>query len=333
MLLSIIIPHYNLPAELLKRCIESILSIGLDPNIYEIIVIDDGSDKAPLWLKETFGQENIKLIVNTHGGPGAARNAGIEAANGLYIQFVDSDDTLQQNNAMQQCIEILKKENPDILRFNFKLSTAPRTRSVIKNTRVKFSNTISGALYMKENNLSGCLWCYIVKKELLCKKEIRFRAGIFHEDEEFNTLTHYHAKTLIASNAQIYNYCIRNGSITKNSEKSAVEKRLNDHLSVIEHLCSFKASVNHSSNNIQKKGLERKLATLTVDHIINRLYAGESAQNISTLLKERFSPLMLYPIRNGDYSIKFNLFRLLANHNAGISFLRLIVPTYHKEQK
>ena len=91
--------------------------------------------------------------------------------------------------------------------------------------------------------------------------------------------------------------------------------------------------LHYQSNNIQKRGLERKLATLTVDHIINRLHAGESAQSIHTLLKERFTPLMLYPIRNGDYSIKFNLFRLLANYNAGISILRLIVPTYHKEQK
>ena len=333
MLLSIIIPHYNLPAELLKRCIESILSIGIDPTIYEIIVIDDGSTTPPLWLKQTFGQENIKLITNTHGGPGAARNTGIEAASGQYIQFIDSDDTLQQNNAMQQCIEILKKESPDILHFKFKLCTTGKIPTKTRNTRVSFSNTISGALYMKTNNLSGCLWRYFVKKELLDKKEIRFRSNIYHEDEEFNTLTHYHAKTLITSNAQIYNYCIRRGSITSSYEKEAVEKRLNDHLSVIENLCSYKAAVNHLSNNIQRKGFERKLATLTVDHIINRLHAGESAQNIHTLLKERFTPLMLYPIRNGKYSIKFNIFRLLANHKTGINILRLIVPTYHKEPK
>ena len=89
---------------------------------------------------------------------------------------------------------------------------------------------------MKEFNLSGSPCRYFVRRELLMEKNIRFPENIFHEDEEFNTILHYHADTLIYSNAVLYRYCIREGSTTANTSKEFERKRIDDMLHIIEHL-------------------------------------------------------------------------------------------------
>ena len=68
MLLSIVIPHYNLPREMLKRCIDSIIEQALPNGTYEIIIIDDGSEEQPLWLCNEYKNYNIKLINKNHEG-------------------------------------------------------------------------------------------------------------------------------------------------------------------------------------------------------------------------------------------------------------------------
>lgn len=326
MFLSIIIPHYNLPQALLKRCIDSIMATELPTDCYEIIVVDDGSDTPPMWINEIYSTSNIKLITGEHHCQGAARNTGISIAQGTYIQFIDADDTLQCNNAMEQCIAILQRENPDILRFSYRVCKGQSTDKKKKLQKIKYGNTISGAVYMEQNNLPATVFCYFVKTELLRKKNILFTPDIYHEDEEFSTKLHYHAKTLIESNAPIYNYCIReNSTITAKSAKMR-EKRLCDRITVLEKLVKFKKETDKQNNNVQKKALQRKLTTLAVDAIINYIYAGKSAKETYAMCQDRLAPLALYPIE-GDYGIKFNIFKKLANNTTGITILRHIIPT------
>ena len=102
MLLSVVIPHYNIPRKLLTACIDSIMGQGIPDDSYEIIIIDDESEEFPEWVCNTYSRHNIRLIRNPHGGPGAARNRGIDEAKGRYIQFVDADDYLLQNGQMAQ---------------------------------------------------------------------------------------------------------------------------------------------------------------------------------------------------------------------------------------
>ena len=63
MFLSIIIPHYDLPEELLRRCIDSIVEQETTTFDYEIIVVDDGSATPPVWIKEQY--HGITLIEST----------------------------------------------------------------------------------------------------------------------------------------------------------------------------------------------------------------------------------------------------------------------------
>ncbi len=91
MKLSIIIPVYRVEATL-DRCIESVLHQDIDD--FEVILIDDGSpDNCPKMCDEwALRDAHIRVIHQPNGGLSAARNAGIDAAQGEYITFVDSDD-------------------------------------------------------------------------------------------------------------------------------------------------------------------------------------------------------------------------------------------------
>lgn len=331
MFLSIIIPHYNLPRELLERCIASIVRLNIEAGSYEIIVVDDGSPEPPRWVEDSFPGTEIRLITAAHGGPGAARNRGIDEAKGTYIEFVDADDTLIADESYKVCLDKLRSERPDILHFRYQVVTSSKEISPKNTAATNFSNTISGAMYMKRFNLSGSPCCYFFRRELVIKRDIRFPENIFHEDEEFNTILHYHAGALVYCDAVLYNYCIREGSTTANSSKDFEEKRIEDTLHIIERLSDFRNAQKECSN-IQAKGFEHKFTMLCVDAIRNMLYIGMSARAIHGKCRERLAPLGVYPLPAASYSMKYRIFRLLANSKCGMRILRLVTPS-HKPPK
>ena len=90
-LISVIIPVYNVSAYL-PQCLNSV--IGQTYQNLEIIVVEDGSSDGSLLICEEYAEKDsrIHVIRAAHGGISAARNIGIENANGVYLTFFDSDD-------------------------------------------------------------------------------------------------------------------------------------------------------------------------------------------------------------------------------------------------
>ena len=119
LILSIIVPIYKVE-QYLSKCIESLLNQDLSPEDYEIILVDDGSpDRCGKICDEyaaTFS--NIRVVHRANGGLSAARNSGIETAQGQYIQFVDSDDYLEPE-VLKTLVTKMETDNLDILRFNY----------------------------------------------------------------------------------------------------------------------------------------------------------------------------------------------------------------------
>src|SRR4051794_17458760 len=89
--ISIIVPIYNVE-EYLRRCLDSLLTQSLTD--IEVIAINDGSPDSSLQILNHYALKDnrLKIIDQSNGGVSSARNAGIEAANGEYIGFVDPDD-------------------------------------------------------------------------------------------------------------------------------------------------------------------------------------------------------------------------------------------------
>lgn len=90
-LVSIIVPVYN-AAPYLRSCLDSLLAQTLED--IEIICVNDGSsDASPQILDEYANRDHrIRVIHQENAGVSAARNAGLQAAYGAYVGFVDSDD-------------------------------------------------------------------------------------------------------------------------------------------------------------------------------------------------------------------------------------------------
>ena len=89
--LSIIVPVYNVE-KYLRECVDSILNQTFTD--FELILVDDGSpDNCPQICDAYAEQDNrVRVIHQKNGGLSAARNAGIEAARGNWLGFIDSDD-------------------------------------------------------------------------------------------------------------------------------------------------------------------------------------------------------------------------------------------------
>lgn len=103
---SVVIPVHNAQA-CLERCVESWLS--QTRGDLELILVDDGSEDASPALCDAFAERDgrVRVIHQANAGVSAARNAGIEAAEGTYLLFTDSDDYVEPNllEKLGQCME------------------------------------------------------------------------------------------------------------------------------------------------------------------------------------------------------------------------------------
>ncbi|MCL2929532.1 MAG: glycosyltransferase [Trichodesmium sp. MAG_R01] len=100
MFFSIIIPTYN-RLGILEKCLRALESQTYEQHIteYEVIVVDDGStDDTIPWLKANATEfPHLQLWPQSHQGPAAARNLGVEVARGNFIIFIDSDLVVTDN--------------------------------------------------------------------------------------------------------------------------------------------------------------------------------------------------------------------------------------------
>jgi glycosyltransferase involved in cell wall biosynthesis len=93
-LFSVIICTFN-RASLLARALDSLLAqTGLQPEDWEAIIVDDGSTDTTQTVVEPYlrQHENFRYMYHANCGTGASRTAGVEAARGLFVTFLDSDD-------------------------------------------------------------------------------------------------------------------------------------------------------------------------------------------------------------------------------------------------
>lgn len=110
---SLIVPIYN-SEDYVARCLDSLLKQTLKD--IEIVCINDGSTDQSLKILEEYSKKysQIKVYSKENGGCGEARNMGIDKAEGEYIEFVDSDDILEQD-AVEKMYKQAKKYNSDLV--------------------------------------------------------------------------------------------------------------------------------------------------------------------------------------------------------------------------
>ena len=187
-LISVIIPVYNVE-KYLRRCLDSVIAQTYQK--LEIICVDDGSidDSGKICDQYAVRDARIKVIHQENQGLSAARNRGLDAAEGEYIAFVDSDDYILED-MYKKMLDKLLNYNVDlcVCQWQYEFSDG---RQVVKRKNIdptiygrKASLEFARFLYMGnyENGVVVAAWNKLYRRALLDK--IRFE-GRIHEDEAF----------------------------------------------------------------------------------------------------------------------------------------------------
>lgn len=289
-LISFIIASYNTPKELMQECVASLVEIDVPK---EIIIVDDGSEKPV----ECDAPHSVVYRIE-HSGLSAARNHGLEKAQGKYVQFVDADDCLF-SSVYVKILEHAENNNLDMVSFCF----SNKKKNSKSQPPHSFNIPMMGAEYMANNNIRGAACMYLFRREVL--DALRFTNGIYHEDEEFTPLLMLKAKRFVKTDVVAYFYRQHANTITTSREKEHMTKRLNDHLLVILNL---QGKYNELSDILSKTALIRRINQLCMDYLYNIMRFSKSELKARVLdLKENG----LFPLPLKHYTLKYYMFAVI----------------------
>lgn len=176
---SVIVPAYN-AEKYLAECLHSIADQTMDD--FEVIVVNDASTDSTPEIIRRFASEDsrFRLLTVTHGGLSHARNAGIDAAQGEYICFVDADDCCRPT-MLARLLDTLTENLAQICVCRFFKDTEfgpVATFGPLQPEVFDYESAMKAALYQKRILHTAC--GVLFNREIVGDK--RFRNGIWFED-------------------------------------------------------------------------------------------------------------------------------------------------------
>lgn len=211
MMISIIVPVYRVE-EYIKECIDSILAQTYTD--LEIILVDDGSPDNCGNICEDYSKkdERIKVIHKSNGGLSDARNAGIKAAKGEYIGFVDSDDWIEPN-MYETLYKACSTNNADIAICGFYRDYTDKSIACVKFNNEIITGDDAVKKLIDGSQIQDHAWAKLYKTELW--DNIDYPVGKNYEDVRTTYKTFIRAKRVCTVNKALYHYRQRAGSISK----------------------------------------------------------------------------------------------------------------------
>ena len=211
-MISVIIRVYKVE-KYLDKCVESV--VGQTYTDLEIILVDDGSPDGCPAMCDAWAEKDgrIKVIHKPNDGLSSARNAGLAAASGEYVFFLDSDDTISAN-----CIDLLADA---ARRDNSEVCIANVVRIDENGEQIKASTFDSDMLLSKDDVFERIAQkgssAYVVSCGKLYRRNlfdsISFPEGRLNEDE----FTYYRlfdrCSCISVRKDALYFYLSRQGSI------------------------------------------------------------------------------------------------------------------------
>lgn len=291
---SIIVPIYKVEPYL-RKCVDSLLNQDLPKEDYEIILVDDGSPDHCGEICDDYAAKfaNITVVHRKNGGLSAARNSGIEVAQGKYIQFVDSDDYLEPN-VLKTLVEKMEKDNLDILRFNYQ-NVSEKYEVFDPNKHGKLyvdyrDEICDGITFLNERLGTACYVVQFMLKTDLVKSMPLFREGIYFEDVEWTPRVLVEAKRVTSVDTMVYNYLVRQGSITKSVDAKKKQKLLDDSLALIDAKKELMQEVP------DKRWFEGMIAhsVVSIINTIARDYYPQRKKYLDALKGKKIYPLSTY---------------------------------------
>ncbi|MGB5920002.1 glycosyltransferase [Arcobacter sp.] len=230
--ISVIVPIYNVEIYL-EKCLDSVINQTMKD--IEIILVNDGSTDNSFKIIHEYTKKDSRIIVinQENKGLGEARNSGIKEANSKYLSFIDSDDFIE-DTMLEELYNIAEKENSDIVKCRYSRinEDSTPTNQFSKKVTSNFNKTyFKDILSLKYPSVA---WNALYKKELFSKNNLKF-PDMYYEDIAFIFKLFFFSKSVTFSNSVLYNWRIREGSITR----SINNKQIDDIFSIFDITYNF----------------------------------------------------------------------------------------------
>lgn len=221
-LISVIIPVYN-AARTLAGTVSSVLSQDFDS--FELILVNDGSkdDSGALCDTLAMSDDRIRVIHKSNGGVSSARNAGLEAACGRYVMFMDADDMLKQG-----ALTSMYADDADLVVAGFEKVEPGKRYSYVPQTTCLYDRKDRMCVFF--DSLINEDECYILNSpcfklfrlSVIRKGSLAFVDGLSYAEDKIFVMTFLScANSARTVSHAVYEYVIREGSLSSDMKSDA----------------------------------------------------------------------------------------------------------------
>lgn len=189
-LASIIVPVYN-TSGCLELCVDSLL--GQTYHNLQIILVDDGSTDGSGEICDAFAQRDprVQVIHQENKGVSSARNAGLDAARGDYIYFVDGDDRVTET-MVEESAAVMEAEDCDLCGWRMLEEDASEARCLGCSKKISFRFPTARekqkflSRWVLNNRLGWSACCRVFRRDMIERHQLRFLDGQkIYEDIDF----------------------------------------------------------------------------------------------------------------------------------------------------
>lgn len=243
MILSIVVNMYN-TAKYMPKCLDSLLEQDILPSDYEIILVNDGSTDNSLSMAKEYQNKSeksesfpkIKIVNQENKGLAAARNAGVDVAEGKFLCFVDPDDYIEKNS-LNELLSRMEDKNLDILRFNYQ--KVDEEYNIIQDfpSEANFNyseGVISGKEFLVNRLGIACyVWAYIYRLDLIRRNNIRFIETCYFDDTPWLPRVLVKAERVECVPVRHQFYLQRQGSMVRTNNIVSIKRKVEGQLKLV----------------------------------------------------------------------------------------------------
>ena len=249
MFLSLIIPVYN-AERYIGQCLDSLLNQNLPDQDYEIVCVNDGSKDRSLSILEGYANAhaNIRIVNKENGGVTTARNAGLDAAKGDFIWFIDADDLVKEN-ILAQLKAMVPDTGCDRIVFGAYEFTDQMTEELLERSR-------TGQLETNTSWYDAVVWRSMLRKAFLREHNLYFRyPELTHgEDGLFMYEVTLDNPVTVSTEEVLYFYRVHSGSADNTFSPENHMRKLRSHIRITvilqEHFRNLKNPEADSANKL-----------------------------------------------------------------------------------
>ncbi|WP_435625436.1 glycosyltransferase family 2 protein [Flagellimonas sp.] len=311
--LSVLISVYN-GENYVKDCLTGVLNQNLNPDRYEIILIDDGSTDSSYDLALEFSKKHSQIKVYSQSNMGLfnTRNKLLSLAKGKYIYNLDVDDALVENR-LDQILNFGLSENLDLVGFKSRESDNITSKDLIRNEKEKYELFENGASFICSYPKHRVeVWWYIVKRSFLLEKELRF------EDNQNNADVRFTYQVLLGSGKMAYfdwlchYYYQSPDSIMRSNDFDKNFKLVNTmHAMVLSNSYLLDEYVGTNSGSKALPIIKQRINQFAYVNLVKMINFGLSFTFIKQKLKE-LKGVNIYPFNMESFSKRNKKVRILA---------------------